>query len=111
MEQTHTTQVNVLDIAKQTAELVAERMATRIRDEHRADFENLRLRLKEDIRDEILGKMHPHEHTSQHDRLEKLLTFFERIQSNFLGKIIGNLLVVGALIIVTGYSFLGFGGK
>lgn len=107
---TEFTQADIVMMTQNVAELVAERMATRIREEIRDDLAKLRLELKEDMRNEMLGKMHPSEHTSQHDRIEKFLKFIEGIQTNFFGKIIGNLLAIGAVAVVLGYSFFS-GGK
>lgn len=105
------TQADIVMMAQNVAELVAERMATRIREEIRDDLAKLRLELKEDMRQEMLGTMHPSEHTSQHDRIEKFLKLIESIQQNFFGKVIANLLIIGTLAMVFGYTFFSGGVK
>lgn len=102
-------QADIVMMAQNVAELVAEKMATRIREEIRDDLAKLRLELKDDMRQEMLGKMHPSEHTSQHDRIEKFLKFIEGVQTNFFGKVLANLLMIGTIGMASGYFF--FSGK
>ena len=68
--------------------------------------------LKQEIRGEIqkefqryFGDITPTQHAVQHSRIDKLLNILDRTTSNFLTRIIGNLLVYGVILVVLGHAY------
>jgi hypothetical protein len=90
-----------LDI--KTLELLVEAAARRaVRD--------IKGELTQEIRDAVaasitshFGEMKGSEHVVQHDRVSRLIKMIDRLSENFIGKVIGNLVIGLVLATIVGY--------
>lgn len=105
-----------MESLKLIADSVARTAASEVADQLEAKMTEQHTRLKKEITDEFrrdlkgyFGKLEADEHIIQHRRIDKLLNFIDKTGENFLGRIISQLLLWGAILLVVGYAAFGKG--
>jgi len=93
-------------VARTAANEVADQLEKKMTEQH--------TKLKNEITDEFrrdlkgyFGKLEADEHIIQHRRIDKLLNFLDKTGENLVGRVITQLFLWGAVLLVIGYAAFG----
>lgn len=101
-------------LAESAAEAAATKVGTKIRDEIRQEMVDFKAELIAAVREEnktYHGDMTPTEHAISHARLNKFLTWMEKMNENFWGQIVTGFVKWLFVIFLLGYFMWNAGGE